>query len=199
MPFRARYSGTCVCCGQPIAKGDLITWSRRRAGARGGKAYYHVECAKNMPAEEQLPADPADPQPEQEEASQPAQQEPTLVTALTALSSLGATLETLHNRLEDVESALTQTQPTKATTTEDIDEAKVRDIVQQTVQQALAEVARPTVVVLQDRDGRQVDVEGVQHKMFPRLLYHIQNRENVYLYGPSQSGKSNFSPLFVRS
>ena len=167
--FRAKWASTCASCGRPIHVGDAITWSRR-----GRRSYSHRDCS---PKTEDTKTEP------QQHEDERAPFDPT-----EALSQLGETLRTFDGRLSELEEALTRP-----------GDAPDADAIRALLDDAVSKVTRPTVIELRAPDGRTVAVEGVQHSLFPDLMYHLQRRENVYLYGPSQSGKSTAAHNVARA
>ena len=178
----ARYEGYCRKCNKPIHVGDEITWSRK--GKRG--VYHSPTCpiATNSAVAPYTPiysstndiisVAPAseaiiDVKPETPSTNH--QKEPTL-NANTDLASIIASAVQSHLKLPDNKPSL------------DV------DAIRALVADEVAKIQMPTRIEVKQLDGSVSDL-GVQHKQFGLLLTILSTRTNVWLTGPTGSGKTH--------
>lgn len=159
--FRARYTGRCAKCSQPVNPGDYIAWSKKQRGV-----IYHATCIN--PQDTQTPQ-PFTPQGPQQDGETPTPQTP----------------QGPHTHPEYV------TRPQAQEIADERHAHHLKGVLDKVQVMLDSERPRTLIIKTRDKDNveRKTEVQNAHH-MLERMVYLIGKRRHVYLYGPPGSGKS---------
>lgn len=159
--IKAKIAGHCYMCDGSYAVGDEISWARR--GDNAGKVY-HTTCKDVEMPHPELPKD-----------------EPLTRTALMKPedSFFYALAEGMVPYF-------------KNKMTDELVDDHIHEIVSAQVQKKVdnyLESRGVTTVRITKQDGKDYDFSGLHHKQYPQVV-KLAETDNLWLWGPSGSGKS---------
>lgn len=176
--FRSKFAGTCRKCAGFIQIGDPISWDR--SAAKGAKSW-HKDCAN----------------PRGLEASATSSASAEAKTEVTSVVETGAIED-----IEDIKEASTMADnglgKVLAEAIKPYIDQKVtidRKEIEAIVAEKLKDFEAPTmrIEVFNAELGTVKQIDGVQHKLFPKCLYIVNAGHHLYLWGPPGSGKSHIA------
>jgi len=160
--MKAKYAGRCSKCSLPINVGQEISWNRR--AEQGQSRVYHVDCATAFANTPEVDIDVPETTNKIDRNGPPAND----------LASLIAAAIQEHIQMPDAQ----------------LDESRVREIVQSEISGLKSLVPWVTTIELINYASDTIQNLGVQHHTFPLLLKVLSAKLNVWLAGPAGSGKT---------
>lgn len=220
MAFRAKYSSTCTICQQMIRPGEYKTWNRVSKGDMHLECWRKTEHYKQWREKQEHKQAAMDawkrenPPKEikQEDLSEnikdyPKELDKEISDELkedryVELKEENMTKESDNAALDVLGQAIWQRIEPKVSKLDGFEDKfkefkqDVAETISAEIEKAKAEMPKPTIVTVENKDTGEVKDMGLQHKSFPTLIKmlsardHQGHRQNIWLVGPAGTGKS---------
>ena len=233
MAFRAKYSSTCILCKDMIRPGEYKTWNRIHKGDYHLECWRKTPQYIEWKAKQAQNVSPSpsgyDKQSVQEQGEYqapgpfqqlfdkeqsfdlPKEDMEEIFKETIELKEINVTKDSDNKTLDVLGQAIWARIEPKVSKLDgvrsdfEVFKLDVQETITTAIEKVKAELPKPTVVTIENKETGEVKDLGIQHKLFPRFLQMLGARDkdgyrlNYWLTGPAGSGKSKAPELAARA